>query len=139
MPHPAVHPAVDNRMSEMTNFSPELYQATESLIQNLLAAEPFQAYQQSQTAMNTNSQAHTLLERLSTLQTGLRRKQSSGGVTQTDIDELRAVQTQIQAHDVIMEYARSQQDAVAFLREINQEISQLLGVDFAALAKKSSC
>lgn len=35
--------------------------------------------------------------------------------------------------------ARAQQAAVAFLRRINQEIGELLGVDFAALAKRPGC
>ena len=126
-------------MSEMTNFPPELVQSTESLIQNLLATEPFQAYQQSQAAMNANSQAHGLLERLSTLQTEMRRKQGKGGVTQAEIEDLRAVQKQVQANEAILAYASSQETAVASLRELNQEISQLLGVDFAALAKQSTC
>lgn len=126
-------------MSEMTNFPPELVQATESLIQNLLATEPFQAYQQSQAAMNSNAQAHGLLERLSTLQTEMRRKQGQGGVTQAEIEDLRAVQKQVQANEAIMAYASSQETAVVSLRNLNQEISQLLGVDFAALAKQSTC
>ena len=139
MPLLAAHPAVDNYMSENTNFPPELFQATDSLIQNLLASEPFLVYQQSQAKMNSDSQAHGLLERLSALQAGLRLKQSSNSVIQSDVDELRTVQSQVQTNDIIMAYAQSQQDAVNFLREINQEISQLLGVDFAALAKQNSC
>ena len=139
MPPPVARPAVDNNMSEMTNFPPELVQATESLIQNLLATEPFQAYQQSQAALNANAQAHGLLERLSTLQTEMRRKQGKGSVTQAEIEDLRAVQKQVQANEAILAYASSQETAVASLRELNQEISQLLGVDFAALAKQSTC
>ena len=126
-------------MSGNTNFPPELAQATDSLIQNLLASEPFLVYQQSQAKLNSDSQANGLLERLSTLQAGLRLKQSSNSVIQSDVDQLRAVQAQVQANDAITAYALSQQDAVTFLREINQEISQLLGVDFAALAKQNSC
>ena len=126
-------------MSENTNFSPELFQATDSLIQNLLASEPFLIYQQSQAKMNTDPQAHGLLEHLSSIQTEFRRKQNANSVIQSDIDKLRAVQAQVQTNDVIMAYAQSQQDAINFLREINQEISQLLGVDFAALAKQNTC
>ena len=126
-------------MNNTMTLPPELHQATQNLIENLLASEIFLTYQQSQVTMNSDSQAHGLLERLSTLQTGLRRKESSNSVTQFDVEELRAVQTQVQANPSIMAYAQSQQDAVNFLREINQEISQLLGVDFATLAKQSTC
>jgi cell fate (sporulation/competence/biofilm development) regulator YlbF (YheA/YmcA/DUF963 family) len=139
MPLPAAHPAVGEPMSETINFPPELYQATESLYQNLVASRPFLAYHQSQEKMNSDLQARALMERMSTLQNELRRKQGSNSVTQADVAELRAVQDQVQVNAIIMDFARSQQEAVAFLREINQEISQLLGVDFAALAKQNSC
>jgi len=33
----------------------------------------------------------------------------------------------------------SQQEAISHLREINAEISNLLGIDFASLAKKTNC
>lgn len=126
-------------MNKTVTLSPELYQTAGSLIQNLLASEPFLVYQQSQAQMNSDSQARTLMKKLSTLQTELRRKQSSNSVTQSDIDELRTVQAQVQANATITAYAQSEQDAVNFLREINQEISQLLGVDFVALVKQNSC
>ena len=139
MPHPAALPVVGEPMNTTVNFPPELYQATDSLIQNLLASEAFLAYQQSQSIMNSDSEARGLLELLSTLQTALRHKQNSNCVTQPDIDELRATQTQVMANPVIMAYSQSQEDAVNFLREINHEISQTLGVDFAVLAKQSTC
>lgn len=124
------------------NTSPltlELQQATESLIENLIASEAFRVYHRAQQELNSDPQARSLLERLSALQADLRRKQSPNAVTQADIEELRTVQRQVQTNRAIMQYARSQQDAVNFLREINVEISQLLGVDFAALAKQNTC
>lgn len=126
-------------MPKTDNLPLELYEATDSLIQKLLASEPFPAYQKSRAQFKSDSQAHALIERLSALQTELRRKQTNGSVTQTDIEELRAVQAQVQANATLIAYANTQQDAVNFLREINQEISQLLGVDFAILAKQSTC
>lgn len=126
-------------MNKTIAFPHELNQATENLIENLLASESFLTYQQSLVAMNSDSDAHGLLELLSTLQAGLRHKQSANSVTETDVEELRAIQTQVQGNTTIMAYSQSQQDAVNFLREVNQEISQTLGVDFAALAKQNTC
>ena len=139
MPLPAAPLAVGNAMSEAVTLPPELHQATDSLIENLLASEVFLAYHQALTTMNSDLQARALLEHLSALQAELRRKQSSNSVGQPDVDELRAVQTLVQSNATLMAYATSQQDVVNFLREINQEISQLLGVDFAALAKQKTC
>jgi cell fate (sporulation/competence/biofilm development) regulator YlbF (YheA/YmcA/DUF963 family) len=139
MPPLAAHLVVDNAMKNTINLSPELHEATDSLIQNLLASEAFLVFQQSQATMKSDSGACGLLDLLSTLQAALRHKQSANSVTETDVEELRAIQTQVQGNTTIMAYSQSQQNAVNFLREVNQEISQTLGVDFAALAKKNTC
>jgi cell fate (sporulation/competence/biofilm development) regulator YlbF (YheA/YmcA/DUF963 family) len=49
------------------------------------------------------------------------------------------LQTQAQENDVISGYANAQQDVIKFLREINDEINQLLGFDFASFTKRSGC
>ena len=126
-------------MPKIDNFPSELYQATDGLIQNLLASEPFLVFQKAQVQFKSDSQAHGLIERLSALQNDVRRKQSNGSVTDADIVELRSVQNEVQANPTLMTYTSAQQEAVNYLREINQEISQLLGVDFAILAKQKTC
>lgn len=122
-----------------TVLSPQLQEATQSLIDNLVASEPFLNYQQARTRLNQDSEAHALLERLSHSQAKLRKKQADGGVNQAEIDSLRLLQQRVQRNLVILDYAQSQQDAVTFLREINNEISQLLGVNFATLANHATC
>jgi len=130
---------VDENMTKTENLTPELHEATDGLIQNLLASEPFLAYQKSRVQYKSDAQAHALIERLSALQAEVRRKQATSSVTQADIEELRTVQVEVQANETLIMYSNTQQGAVNFLREINQEISQLLGVDFASLSKQSSC
>ena len=123
-----------------TQIIPEmLYQATQSLAENLAASEPFVHYLQARHALETDPDAQSLLKDLSCIQGEIRQKQERGQVTQADIDVLRAIQQQAQSNETIMQYATMQQNAVNFLREINQEISELLGVDFARLAKQSTC
>ena len=80
-----------------------------------------------------------MLDRLAKAQSDLRVRQAHNAVTQADVDQLRAIQRQVQSNRKIMDYARTQQAAVAYLPMVNQEISQLLGVDFAALAGPGSC
>jgi cell fate (sporulation/competence/biofilm development) regulator YlbF (YheA/YmcA/DUF963 family) len=126
-------------MTNTLNLPPELYEATDHLIQSLLASEPFLVYQQSQVQLESDPQARALLARLSALQAHLRRQQTNGGVTQAEIEELRALQAQVQANGAIQAYAQSQQAAMALLRAVNQEVSQLLGIDFAMLARQTTC
>ena len=123
-----------------TQIIPEmLYQATQSLAENLAASETFVQYAQTRQAFEADSNAQSLLKDISSIQGEIRQKQQRSQVTQDDIDVLRALQQQAQSNETIMQYANTQQSAVTFLREINQEISQLLGVDFAALSKQTGC
>src|SRR5512143_4069735 len=108
MPRLAAPPAVGEPMTETVNLPPELYAATDGLIQNLLASEPFLVYQQSQAQLASDPQARGLLRRYSALQASLRRKQARGSVTQADIEELGAVQAEVQANATITAYAQSQ-------------------------------
>lgn len=135
----AAHRAVVKAMKNTAALPLVLHQATENLIENLLASEVFLVYQQSLATMNSESEARGLLDLQSTLQAALRHKQNTNSVTQTDIEELHTIQEQVQANAVIMTYAQDQRRAINFLRQINLEISQTLGMDFAALAKQTTC
>jgi cell fate (sporulation/competence/biofilm development) regulator YlbF (YheA/YmcA/DUF963 family) len=123
----------------MVSLPERLQVAVEVLSENLLAAEPFILYERAQIRLNADRQAKSLLEQLSTLQAKIRSGQINGGVTQKCIDQLRTLQGKVQQNQTIMEYARAQQTATDYLREINQEISQLVGMDFASLARQTSC
>ncbi len=127
-------------MSDSTvMLPPDLLAATETLAEQLLNAEPIVLYHQAQARMEADPQARALLERLTAAQSELRVRQARGMVTQDDIGHLRALQREVQSNSVIMDYAAAQQAAIAYLPEVNQEISQLLGVDFASLAGPASC
>lgn len=116
-----------------------LQDATQSLIQNLLASEAFVHYQQAHNHLDADHEALTLLDQFAQAQARLRQKQANSGVTQSEIDFLREIQQKVKHNKIIMYYAQSQQDAADFLREINDEINQLLGMNFAVLAQKSTC
>jgi cell fate (sporulation/competence/biofilm development) regulator YlbF (YheA/YmcA/DUF963 family) len=120
-------------------LSPTLLAAAEHLAEQLALAGPVAAYQLAKARMNGDAHARGLLELLSAAQSDVRLRQSSGGVTQADLDSLRALQGEVQSNAVITQYARTQQDALAYLPQINQEISELIGVDFASLAGPASC
>lgn len=122
-----------------TIVSPPLQEATLSLIDNLLASEAFIHYQTAHSRFDADNEARTLLEQLTQLQARLRQKQAKGPVNQAEIDSLRLLQQRVQRNPVIMAYAQSQQGAINFLREINGEISQIVGFNFAAFANRATC
>ena len=125
-------------MDTIYSLPDEILTAAEQLADALLRAGPIAAYQQAKARLDGDNHARELLERFLRTQSDLRVRQSRNAVTQTDVDELRALQRQVQSNRIILDYAETQQAAVAYLPGVNQEISQLLGVDFASLAGPSS-
>jgi cell fate (sporulation/competence/biofilm development) regulator YlbF (YheA/YmcA/DUF963 family) len=125
--------------SDKTTPSATLLAATEDLAMQLLASEVFTTYHAAQGRLNADAGARALLRQLSQAQAELRQKQTHQTVAQSDVDQLRALQSAAQADRTIADYMHAQQMAVGFLREMNREISELLGVDFAALAKRPGC
>ena len=113
--------------------------ATEALAVNVRQSEPFVLYHMAREALESDADAQKLIRQLSETQVRVRINQSQGTVLSSDVEQLRALQGRAQVNRVITDYARTQQSAIASLREVNQTISELLGVDFAALAKQSGC
>jgi len=122
-----------------TNHNPSMQKATEELISSLLASEAFVHYQHAEDRLVDDTQARSLLEQLSKVQAEMRKKQNNGRLSKDEIDSLRALQGQVQSNDVIQGYGQAQQEAVNLLREINDEINQLLGINFATFANHSTC
>ena len=123
-----------------SNLTAELIEAIEMLAENVLASEPFVRFKDACTSFEADAKASRLLRDLVDAQNSLRVRQASGGLSQDDIAQFRALQTEAQANRLIGSYIQTQSDAMASLIEINQEIGQALGVDFAALARRpSSC
>jgi cell fate (sporulation/competence/biofilm development) regulator YlbF (YheA/YmcA/DUF963 family) len=125
--------------TNLTKIPPGLLAATKALAETLLHSEPLLAYHQAKTQLERDAEASAFLERLSTAQNDFRTRQSNGCVTQGDIDCLRVLQNEVQANKIIMLFVETQQAAIAYLPEVNKEISQLLGFDFAGMAGPASC
>lgn len=121
------------------NLPSTLLAATERLATVITSAEPIAAYLQAKDRLDTDPQARGLLECLSSAQSDLRMRQVNGNITQADLDHLRTLQLQVQSNHVIIDYTETQQAAIAYLPQVNQEISQLIGVDFASLVGPASC
>lgn len=130
------------KATEMTStqnaISASLLEATTVLAGNLAQSEPFLRYKAAEAKLNADRLAPQILANLSALQQKIRKQQQSGVVTESDLKQLRSLQSAMGANEIIQDYLLTQELAIAFLREVNQEISQLLGIDFASLTRRSS-
>ena len=116
-----------------------LESAVNKLATRIKYSEPINRYLDAQEKFKQDETAHQIMEELSSTQKLIRQKQFDNQVTPQDLEKLRSLQEKAQENNLINFYAYSQQEAISHLREINAEISNLLGIDFASLAKKTNC
>ena len=119
------------------DISPVMLEATQTLAQALLQSEPFIRYQEADRKLNADQDAMQLLADLSEAQSKIRKQQASNAVSESDLSRLRELHNAMRTNDTILAYGMAQQEAIAFLQEVNQEISSLLGFDFASLTRRS--
>ncbi len=119
------------------SLSNDMLEATYSLADHLMQSEPFLQYQQADRKLHADREAMRLLEEFSELQQKIRAQQHSVGIAEGDIKRLHELQSAIGANETYQEQAYARQMAVALLQEVNDEISNLLGVDFASLTRRS--
>jgi cell fate (sporulation/competence/biofilm development) regulator YlbF (YheA/YmcA/DUF963 family) len=124
-------------VSVQNNISITLLEATSTLGENLVQSEPFLRFHEADRKLQKDQEAMRLLTEFSDLQQKIRDQQHSGAFSESDIKQLRKVQSVISTNDVIQEHGLARETAIAFLREVNQEISSLIGVDFASLTRRA--
>ena len=119
------------------DISPVMLEATQTLAQTLLQSEPFVRYQEADRKLHADQDAMQVLADLSEAQRKIREQQLLNAVSESDLSRLRELHNTMRTNDTILAYGMAQQEAIAFLREVNQEISSLLGYDFASLTRRS--
>ncbi len=127
---------MDNTKAEL--ISDSVLETTTALATNLVQSEPFLQFKAAQEALDADPGAQRLLAELSELQQKIRNQQYEGGVSEADLGGLHELQGQVGTNETIQAYGYAQEKAVAFLREVNLEISSLIGIDFASLTRRSS-
>lgn len=122
-------------------FTDELFDATISLAENLEQSEPITRFRQATQLLKDDQSAQELVNEATTLKQKIYAKDASREEMQKNFPRLRELNNQIARNPMIQEQSQSQEMAINFLREINQEISQLLGFDFGSMTKRegASC
>ena len=122
----------------MKELPPELKQAALQLGSALKNTAPLRTYADAHMQMKADAQATALLDELQRAQADVRVRQSNG-VTADDIARLRQLQSEVQSHPTIAAFIAAEQKAKAYLPQVNQAISDLLGIDFASLGRVQGC
>jgi len=107
------------------------------MAENLAQSEPFLRLKAAEAELNADLEALRILQELAALQQKIRGQQYSSSVSESDLKQLRALQNAVNANETIADFQMTQELAVAFLREVNDEISQLVSIDFASLTRRA--
>lgn len=124
---------------QTTQIPPALLEATEALGASLTSSPPFVAYRLAQARLEDDERARALLDHLAEVAADVRKRKADGTLTRDDIDRVRAAQNETWSDPVVMELATAQRGAAAYLPQIDGLITELLGVDIAALAGAGGC
>ena len=118
--------------------SVQILNAASDLAENLSQSADILGFRRAENALYSDLQAMQMLKDLSKMQQKVRDQQYTGSLVQADLAALRSLQVSVAENQVIQTYLASQEAAKTFLREVNQEISQFIGIDFASLTRRSS-
>lgn len=112
----------------------QIRDAVSDFVQTIQNAPEIQRYVHAQTEYSSNDELKQLRAQYSELMLGFQRKQAAGTYTQEDIDEVRELQMKVNGHRVTQDVMIAQEDMQEILRACNEQISTVLGMNFAKIA-----
>ncbi len=123
----------------MGELRPEVKTAAQALGHALKTTAPLDEYARVTARLEVDGEATGLLDELQRVQAEVRLRQNDSGVSPADLERLRYLQSTVRAQPAIAAFIEAQSQAQVFLRQVNLEISERLGVDFATLGRVSNC
>jgi len=106
-----------------------------------LASEPAVIeLREARAALDSDTEARSLVERYQQTHLELATRQRSGDVlTDEQISAFQDLQVAIQSHPTISRLVDAEQDATAMLTAVAAEIDEHSGIDFTRLAARGGC
>lgn len=117
----------------------ELHDAAEALVAAIQQLDVYDVFTQTRAEFQGDPVLRAIRKHFNERSTELQNKQSTGGLSQEEINELRALQSNVNTHPVTTRYLQARQRLVVSLQEYNSRLSQELGFDFASAAARQSC
>jgi cell fate (sporulation/competence/biofilm development) regulator YlbF (YheA/YmcA/DUF963 family) len=123
----------------MHMLNTELHHTAEIFVATLRTSDTFRAFVEAQAAFQRDAELQEIRTRFNVRFTELQGRQTTGTLTQDEINELRALQSRLNAHPTTVRYINTRQAMLAMLQECNGVLSKELGFDFASAAAPASC
>lgn len=125
-----------HRIKKPEMFTEELFDATSDFANSLSQSEAMLRFNHANQTLMHDQNAQELLNEAAELKQTLYANDASREEMRDKFPRFQELQNQIATNPVLQEQYHAQDLAINFLREINQEISQLLGTDFASLTRR---
>ena len=108
----------------------EVLRRTDEFIQSLKATPVVQRFNEAARRFKTDQEVQSLMETLRRFQLA----QQTGGVSATELKDVRDAQMRIRTHRVVQEFLAARDTVGTFLQETNRAISEVMGIDFGQTA-----
>lgn len=114
----------------------EVEAATREFATLLVQTQPLAELRRAQEQLETDAEAQRMLAEWDQKQRDLlARQQASQAIAPAEMDDLRRLRARIQNHPAIRAYTEMQRQVQPYLTDLNEEISQVLGLDFGVLSR----
>lgn len=125
-----------DKSTPLNNTPTLLDEALHNLIEQLTHSEAFARLRSAEQNLMNDQEALTLLNRLAEVQQKVKTQQQSGKPSEEDVNRLQELQLEVSEHPLIQDYEYSREAYIALVRQVNQHISQEIGLDFASLTRR---
>jgi len=106
----------------------------------LADCEECRAVEEAQQALRKDREARELLSSYQLTQSSIQRARTwGGGVTKNELDELKKLETKISSNHIIKNLLDAQRRLQETLGNLDTEVSNLLGIDFASNSSVGGC
>jgi cell fate (sporulation/competence/biofilm development) regulator YlbF (YheA/YmcA/DUF963 family) len=117
----------------------QLQTAGETFVAAVTATPEMEAFVRAKAVFRADPELQDLRKRLSQRSGELQAKQTTGALTQQEIDEVQFLQNTLNAHPITVQFVQARHAIIARLGECNEAVSEEIGFDFAAAAAPQSC
>lgn len=118
----------------------EVMEAAKEFGEALASCEEFRAIEEAQKSLNKDGEARKLLFDYQSAQRSMQMSQMWGRkIEQDELNELKSLEMKIKSNQTIKNLLDAQKRLQEVLGNLNGEISNLLGIDFAANSRAGGC
>lgn len=117
----------------------DLSNAVALFARSLMSTDVVERFSEARQRFETDAELTQSREAFKRAAKGFQEMQAAGTLTEEDINQIRTLQSNLNLHPRTVELLHAQQEMTELLRECNQQIFEVLGLDFSALAAPKAC